>query len=130
MGHPILMGRKTWESIGRALPGRISIVITRQRGYAAPGAEVVHSLADGLTLARTHEDQETFIIGGAEIFSAALPYADRIYLTRVHTHIKDADVFFPLLEIDRWKLVEEIRLPADERNDYATTFQILDRIPD
>lgn len=128
MGHHMLMGRKTWESIGRALPGRISIVITRQHDYPAPGAVVVPSLVVGLEMVRAQGEQEAFIIGGAEIFAAGLPYADRLYLTRVHTSIQDADVYFPELKAGRWKLVEEHQFPADERNEYATTFQILDRI--
>lgn len=128
MGHHIVMGRKTWESIGRALPGRFSVVITRQTDYHALGALVVHSLAAGLELARAGEKQEVFIIGGAEIFTAALPVATRIYLTRVHTCIQDADAFFPEFPPEAWKLVESNQVPADEQNEYATTFQIYDRI--
>ena len=128
MGHHIVMGRKTWESIGRALPGRFSIVITHQTDYHAPGALVEHSLAAGLELARAGEKQEIFIIGGAEIFAAALPVATRIYLTRVHTCIQGADAFFPELPPEAWKLVEANQIPADEQNEYTTTFQIYDRI--
>lgn len=99
MGHHIIMGRKTWESIGRPLPGRTSIVVTRNRSYAAAGAQVVDSLRSALLLA--HSDSEAFVIGGAEIYREALPLADRIYLTEVDAEYP-GDTFFPALNPEEW----------------------------
>lgn len=102
MGHPIIMGRKTRESIGRSLPGRTNIVITHQPGYQADGGTVVHSLEAALTLCNQHyPDGEHFIIGGAELFRLALPLCQRIYLTEIHQHI-EGDTFFPALNPEEW----------------------------
>jgi dihydrofolate reductase len=100
MGHHIIMGRKTWESIGRLLPGRTSIVITRNRRYSAPGAQVCTSLTDALAAASG--DREPFVIGGEQIFQMALPCARRIYLTQVLGEYP-ADAFFPKLEPAQWQ---------------------------
>jgi dihydrofolate reductase len=99
MGHHIIMGRKTWESIGRPLPGRTSIVITRDPAYAAPGAHAVDSLSSALKMAR--HDPEVFVIGGGEIYREALPLADRIYLTEVDAEFS-GDTFFPALSPGKW----------------------------
>src|SRR5262245_14819774 len=85
MDHHIIMGRKTWESIGRPLPGRISVVVTRQRDYRAPGARIAHTLDDAITACAG--DSEIFVIGGAELFREALPRAGRLYLTTVEAEI-------------------------------------------
>lgn len=100
MGHHIIMGRNTWESIGRPLPGRFSVVVTRNQAYIAPGATVVNSLAEALLL--TSEDSEAFLIGGAEMYREALPLADRIYLTELLAEYP-GDVFFPPLAPDDWR---------------------------
>ena len=100
MGHHIIMGRNTWESIGRPLPGRISVVVTRNRDYVAPGATVVDSLAAALQLAS--EDSESFVIGGGELYREALPLADRIYLTELPADYP-GDVFFPPLSTEEWR---------------------------
>jgi dihydrofolate reductase len=99
MGHHLIMGRKTWQSIGRPLPGRTSIVLTRDPAYRAPGALVATSLEAALALAAP--DAEPFIIGGAQVFRDALPLAHRIYLTRVQREYH-GDVFFPTLALDEW----------------------------
>jgi len=101
MGHHIIMGRKTWESIGRPLPGRTSIVISRNSSYSAPGAVVVDSLA--AALAAAGDDATPFVIGGAEIFRTAIPYADHIYLTLVGGEYPGS-VHFPELEAGDWRL--------------------------
>jgi dihydrofolate reductase len=119
LGHPVLMGRRTWESIGRALPGRRSIVVTRNRGFRAEGAVVVHSLDDGL--AACGDAEEAFVIGGAGLFREALPRADRLYLTRVHARV-EGDVSLPELDLTRWELAREERHPADDRHRYAFSF--------
>lgn len=94
-GHPILMGRKTFESIGHLLPGRVNIIITRDTSFAARGCAAAHSLEDALAAAALTEQKEIFIIGGGEIFKHALPLADRLYLTVIHKNAPDAEVFFP-----------------------------------
>ncbi|MDO9174083.1 MAG: dihydrofolate reductase, partial [Actinomycetota bacterium] len=102
LGKPVIMGRKTWESLGRPLPGRTNIVISRQAGYAAPGGRVVWSFAEALELAaqvaRLDGVDECLVIGGAEIYALALPHCHRLYLTEVHAAV-DGDAFFP--EFDR-----------------------------
>jgi dihydrofolate reductase len=126
MGHHLLMGRKTYESIGRPLPGRTSIIITRQPAFQAEGCFVVHSLEEAIALAQTHGEQETFIIGGAEIYKQALPLADRLYLTLVEAE-PEADAFFPAFDEAQWQKVEEQFVAADEKNQHATTFLLLRR---
>ncbi|MBI1961083.1 MAG: dihydrofolate reductase [Parcubacteria group bacterium] len=94
LGHPIIMGRKTHESIGRALPGRVNMVITRSPGYRADGCVVVSSVEDAILEAKKHDQEEIFVIGGGEIYRAAMPYLDKLYLTHVEGTF-DADTFFP-----------------------------------
>lgn len=125
-GHHILMGRKTWESIGRPLPGRTMVVITRQPGYVATGCEVVGSLDAGIERARAAGETEAFVIGGAEIYALALPSADRIYLTRVHASF-DGDTVFPDLDPAAWTETSRQRHDADEANPFAYTFITLER---
>lgn len=107
LGKPIIMGRLTWESIGRPLPGRTNIVVSRAPDYEAQGAEVVPSLEAALDRAsqRVEVDDEIMIIGGAHIYRAALPLADRIYRTRIDVEV-EGDAFFPELDSTRWRLLE------------------------
>ena len=100
MGHPVLMGRKTYESIGKPLPGRRNLVITRNRGYSAPGCEVVHSLDAALDACPGAE--EIFIIGGAELYREALPRAQRLEFTEIHAEF-DGDTSFPPFPPDQWR---------------------------
>ena len=102
LGHPVVMGRKTFQSIGKPLPGRDNIVITRSHAFAAPGCRVVHSLAEALTAAQGAA--EVFVIGGAEIYAPALPLADRLQLTEVDTTI-DGDAYFPDFDRGAWREV-------------------------
>jgi dihydrofolate reductase len=124
MGHTIVMGRKTFESIGRALPGRRSIVLTRDRSYQASGALVVHSLDEALDNCRN--EGEAFVIGGAALFSEALPRIQRLYLTRVEAQVS-GDVRFPEVDWSQWDCERSEPLPADEKNEYSTTFQVYSR---
>jgi len=127
MGKPMLMGRRTFESIGRALPGRTSLVLTRSRGSAAPpGARLVHSLDEALEETRRLGAAELAVIGGAEVFRLALPVARRIELTRVHADV-DGDVYFPPLDPRDWREIERSEHPADARHAHATTFSVLER---
>ena len=123
---PILMGRKTFESIGKALPGRKSIVITRNSDWQFEGVEVVHSIEEAVTKAESFGVKEVFVIGGAEIFKTALQQASRIYLTRIHQDF-DGDVFFPELDEKDWALTSKRYCEADEKNAYNHTYQIWER---
>jgi len=128
MGHHLVVGRKTFASIGRPLPGRKLIVVSR-RLAAAPGEEslsYVGSLEEALKLAAQRGEQETFIGGGAQLYAQALACADRIYLTRVHAN-RPADVFFPSFDLSAWSVRETFDYPADEKNQYPSTYQALTR---
>lgn len=124
---PIIMGRKTFESIGKSLPGRHNIVITRNKDYKADGATVVSNLNDAIKAAEDNDVNELFIIGGAELFNSTMDQAQKIYLTRVHATI-DGDVFFPALNKEKWELVSEKNMEADEKNEYALSFQVWEKI--
>lgn len=123
MGHPIIMGRKTHESIGRALPGRKNIIITRNEGYAAEGCEVVHSLEEALKL---FGSEDAFVIGGADIFRQALPLVERMYITEIN-HVFPCDVFFPELNMSEWREVERRQGMKDEKNPYEYWFTVYER---
>jgi dihydrofolate reductase len=124
MGHTIIMGRRTWDSIGRPLPGRRSIVLSRDPGLRLEGAEVAGSIEEALGRC-TGEDQ-VFVIGGREAFEAALPRAQRIHLTRVHAEV-EGDVHFPEGALDGFQLVTEERHDPGEGNRVAYTFQTYER---
>ncbi len=119
MGHPIIMGRKTYESIGRPLPGRQNIVITRNPDFQAEGCLVVHSLQEAL--AAVPEAEEVFIIGGASLYREALPLADRIYLTLVDAEV-EGDTFFPELDASEWQEVRRETFAPDEKNPFGYAF--------
>ncbi|HEY0897390.1 MAG TPA: dihydrofolate reductase [Sphingobacteriaceae bacterium] len=118
-GHPVLMGRKTYESMGKALPNRRNIVITRQAGLEFPDAEVAHSLEDAVNLCRSEE--EIFVIGGAEIFRMSFPMSDRIYLTRIRQAF-EADTFLPEIDPGKWTVTEQEDHQPDEKNPFAYSF--------
>jgi len=125
MGHSIIMGRKTYESIGRLLPGRTSIVVTRQKAYSViHGALLAHDLPDAVELAR--DSSEAFIIGGAEIYRVALPLVDRMYVTVVAAEVA-GDTFFPDWDPARWLLIEQTDHVADQRNAFDYSFRVYDR---
>ena len=126
MGHPIIMGRKTHESIGRALPGRYNVVITRDKDYRAEGCEVVGSLDEAIELAKKAEgSKEIFVIGGEQIYREAMPKLERIYLTKVHAKI-DCDKFF-YYDPKEWKPVSSEKHSADTKNQYDFEFTVLGR---
>lgn len=124
MGKPMLMGRKTFESIGKALPGRRSFVLTRDAGFSAPGVERVADADEALALAR--EAAELAVIGGAQVYRLCLPRATRIYFTRVHASIT-GDTRFPEIDWSEWRCAERSAHPADDKNRYAMTFFVLER---
>ena len=123
LGKTVLMGRKTFESIGRPLPGRDNLVLTRDRRWMAPGVIVVHSVEQALTQAG---DNELVAIGGAQIYRLVLPFARRIYLTHVHADVP-GDTFFPDFDPTQWDDVECRMHPADEEHAYPVTFVTLER---
>jgi dihydrofolate reductase len=113
MGHPIVMGRRTWESIGRPLPGRRSIVVTRDRGFGAEGAEVVHSLHEAIS--RCAGTDEVFIIGGAQLYQAALPHADRLLVTEIDRDF-EGDTLLAAPDPARWRETQrEVHPPPGDR---------------
>jgi dihydrofolate reductase len=124
LGHHIIMGRKTWESIGRALPGRTSVIVTRRRGYSVPGAKVVHSLDEAI--AACGADDEIFVIGGAELYAQALPRAARLYLTTVNAEVA-GDTWMPEWAAGDWREVSAEIFPADERHPYAFRCAVYER---
>ncbi len=128
MGHTIIMGRRTWESIGRALPGRRTVVVTRQPNYRIDdaGVAVAVSLDEALTIAEAGDDTEAFIVGGAELYREALARADRLYLTRVGAMV-DGDTRFPDVPWNAWRLIESDIHIADEKNGYPFTFETHER---
>lgn len=126
-GHPILMGRKTYESIGRPLPNRTNIVITRNHGFHADGCIVVKSVEEAMTHAEKIQKDEIFIIGGAEVYKQLLPQIERIYLTVVH-EIFEGDAFFPELNEKEWKKVSRQFHAADDDNDYDYSFFVMERV--
>lgn len=124
-GHAIIMGRKTFESIGRPLPERTSIVMSNSHTIDHPRVITAHNLDDAVSLAPV--DAEVFVIGGSKVFEVALPHADRMYLTLVHTTIPDGDVYFPAFDEEMWNLICEERVPTDEKNEFAMTFRTYDK---
>jgi dihydrofolate reductase len=124
MGHHIVMGRRTWESLGRLLPGRVNVIITTDKNFAAEGGIVVHSMEEALQV--SSPDPEIFIFGGGKIFKEALPLVDRIYLTLVHTQV-EGDAHFPILNKDEWNEISREDFKADEKNQYDYSFITLEK---
>ena len=122
-GHCIIMGRHTFESVGKPLPNRTNIIITRDKNYAAEGCKIVNTLEDALALAKG--DDNPFIVGGEQIYRLALPLADQVYLTRIH-HEFEGDRHFPELGND-WIETESIPHDTDEKHEYAFTFKTYEK---
>ena len=124
MGHHLIMGRRTFESIGRLLPGRTAVVLTRDRSWSCDGAHVVHTAGEARQIAAA--DDEAFIIGGAEVFALFLPVVDRLYLTRIHAAI-EGDTRFPSFDETDWNLVSTEDHEPDDRHAYPYSFRTYDR---
>jgi dihydrofolate reductase len=123
LGHHIIMGRTTFETIGRELPGRTNVIVTRQEYYAAEGCVVAGDLRSAIDYCRDQGETECFIIGGGDIIRQALVWADKIYMTRIF-HQFEGDTFFPDLNEDDWKLLSEERHMPDEKNHYSFAFRV------
>lgn len=126
-GHPVIMGRKTYLSIGRSLPNRRNIVISRQSDLQIEGCEVFSSLETAIEACRTAGSEQAFVIGGGEVYRQALPLADRIHYTRV-CHPYEGDTTFPALDPTEWALVSEERFERGEKYEYPYSFEIYERI--
>ena len=126
MGHHLIVGRKTFESIGKPLPGRHTIIVTRNSNFNTEGCFVARSVEDAIALARDRGETEVFVIGGAEIYARALEAVDRIYLTEVHAEV-DADTFFPEFDRSAWIETQQIYHSTDEKNQYSFMFKVLER---
>lgn len=125
--HHVIMGRKTFESIGRPLPKRTNIVITRNPFYVATDAIVLHSMEEALQFAKEGGEKEAFIIGGGIIYEAAFPLLDRIYITEVETEVEAPEVFFPKFDPTEWNLISESHHLADEKNEFNYTIKIFEK---
>ena len=123
---PVIMGRKTYDSMGKPLTGRTNIVITRQKDWKQAGVVVVPDLQSALKAAKETDAKETFVVGGGEIFKQAISRANKIYYTRVHAML-EGDVFFPEINHSDWKLVSSLDFPSDEKHAYPYTFQVWER---
>lgn len=128
MGKPLIMGRKTWESLKGALPGRTNIVVTRREDYGADGAAVAHSPEEALEAARraAGERGEVMVAGGSSIYEAFLPAADRMYLSRVDADV-EGDTRFPEVDWEEWQTIHEVRVDREE-DDHPYTFMVLRRL--
>ena len=129
-GHHVIMGRKSFESIGRPLPNRTNVVITRDPFFVATGCTVVHSLEEALSLADANGETEAFVIGGGEIYRQSWHYLDRLYLTEVGIEPEGADVFFPRVDENEWKEVSSEAHELDEKNAFTYVFKVLERAVD
>ena len=129
-GKPVIMGRKTWESLGKPLPGRTNIVITRQSGFQAEGAKVVATLDEAIAMAENvafiDGQEEAVIMGGAEIYALALPRADRLYLTEVHAQV-EGDTWFPEYDSTEWNEIGREDFQAEGPNPYDYSFVVYER---
>lgn len=126
MGKPIIMGRNTHDSIGRALPGRKNIIVTKNKAYQAEGCMVVHSVDDALLACEQVE--EVMVMGGASLYEQFLPRADKLYLTQVHASLTEGDTWFPKWHKNEWSEISREDYLADDKNDYAYSFIVYEKI--
>lgn len=126
-GMPVIMGRNTYESMKKELPGRMNIVITSRKDWHPEKVEIAGNITEAISKAAESDSKEIFIIGGGGIFKQTMDIVDKIYLTRVHTTIEDGDTFYPEIDKNIWKLTHSISFPADEKNNYPFTFETWER---
>ncbi|MBI3632586.1 MAG: dihydrofolate reductase [Candidatus Vogelbacteria bacterium] len=128
MGHPVIMGKKTFESIGRALPGRTNIVVTTDLSWQFPGCITSSSVKEAISrweqLARA---DEVFVIGGGRVYAEAISFADRLYVTEINTEVEGGDTFFPVIDLTVWHEISREDYKADEKNQYDYNFVIYER---
>ncbi|HFA51983.1 MAG TPA: dihydrofolate reductase [Bacteroidetes bacterium] len=126
LGHHIIMGRKSFISIGRPLPKRINIIITRDPFFMASGCAVVHSLEEALAMAKENGEEEVFIIGGGQIYDLAMPFLDKIYLTEVDIEV-EGEISFPKINEEEWVETNREAHVPDEKNEHAYIFRVLEK---
>ena len=129
LNHHVIMGRKSFQSIGRPLPKRTNIILTRDPFFIATGCITAHTLEEALTIAQDNGEEEAFIIGGAQIYELALPYLDKLYYTEVDAE-PEGDILFPELNWDDWQLLSQKAHPAGERDNFPFTFKVYRRKED
>ena len=125
-GHHVVMGRKTFDALGKILPNRTNIIITRQEDFKIEGGLIVNDLKSGLDLAKQNGETECMIIGGGDVYQQSMVWADRIYLTRVHANF-EGDTSFPLLDTEEWKMIKNENHFVDEKHIHSFSFQIWER---
>ena len=128
MGKPVIMGRKTYDSIGRPMPKRHNIVVSRDTSRVIDGCDVVASVQDAVKMAEKDDATEAFVIGGAQLYEQALPLVDRLYFTRVHTVVEGGDTFMPAVDWSQWKKVSSNEHPADDKHAFAFTMEVYERV--
>lgn len=124
-GHHVIMGRKTFESVGRPLPGRTNILVTNQRDYKAPGCIIVHTLKEAIL--KAENDSQPYVIGGGKIYEQALPMADTLELTYIHAEV-DGDTYFPEIDTKKWQIVAKVSHAADDQHEFAFDFLTYQRV--
>ncbi len=127
MGHHLIMGRKCFDSIGRPLPKRVNVVVTRDAFFLGTGLVVARTVDEAFEICLEAGESEVFVIGGGQIYEQTMPLWDKIYLTDVELDVPDGDVFFPKIDVREWRQVFSERREADEKNHWAHTFRILER---
>lgn len=125
-GMPVIMGKNTFNSLKKDLPGRINIVLTSNKGWSAPNVTAVSEIDEAIAKAKESDAKEIFIIGGGQVFKQTIDIVNKIYLTRVHT-IAKGDTYYPVLNKIDWKLISAIDHPADEKNNYPFTFEVWEK---
>ncbi|MCX7922505.1 MAG: dihydrofolate reductase [Clostridia bacterium] len=123
MGHTVIMGRKTFESIGKPLPGRQNVVVTRNKNYVAEGCSTIHSIEEAL---KYRENEEAFVIGGADIFKEFLPCTDRLFITLIDDEF-EGDTYFPQIEYSKWLLISKTTGEKNEKNPYTYHFLVYEK---
>ncbi len=127
VGHPIIMGRKCFESIGRPLPNRTNIIVSRNPEFCIEGCILVHTMNAALVVAEEQGAEEAFIIGGGEIYCEGLPLSTKLYVTNIDIDVPDADIYFPPINFEDWELISEEHHQKDAKNHYDYSFKILER---
>jgi dihydrofolate reductase len=127
-GMPVIMGRKTFDALGKPLQGRKNIILTKQKGWKTEGAVTVTTFEDALFLGKEMDVKEMMVIGGGEIYRSVIDKADRIHITRIDASFEDADTFFPAIDPVKWKLVSQKNYEADVKHQYNYSFQVWEKI--
>lgn len=126
-GKTVIMGRKTYDAVGRPMPNRHNIIVSRNKDLTIPTVDIVSSIEEALELAKKDHMDEVFVIGGEQIYRLAMPYADRIYLSRVHITVEGGEAFFPAFDASQWTLTRNARYEPDAENNVAYTIMVYEK---